>query len=91
MHARTTTLGSAQRFRWTADMPVEVIGCGERPKALTMWRKEFANLAEARKEFPELDPARGSEGFTGAMRGEDEAGNECIRFETCEVFEMLSS
>jgi hypothetical protein len=64
-------------------LPVQVVGWGNEG----VWN--YPNLAAARKEFPELDPYKGTSRFTAAMRGE--VDNESVlRFETWEAYEGYS-
>lgn len=68
---------------WKPDMPVQV--CGVTPFGEVTpngWGVvEFANLEEARKVFPDLDPAANGERFSWAMRGQIK-GQDAMRFES---------
>lgn len=49
----------------------------------------FDNLAEAQKQFPEIDPYKHSKKFTWAMRGEID-GKPALRFEDWTTYGLLS-
>jgi hypothetical protein len=52
--------------------------------------QEFSTLAEAQRVFPDIDlPGRNAERFTGPTVDERD-GKACSRFDTHEVWDMLS-
>ena len=51
--------------------------------------KVYPNLAAVQEDYPNLDPAKGGDGFHWAMRGEVK-GQPAIRFETNQVYKTLS-
>ena len=65
-------------------IPVQVIGWDDEGA----W--DFANLAAAQKQFPELDPYRSTNRFTAAMRGEVNDA-PALRFETWAAYDVYSS
>jgi hypothetical protein len=68
---------------WNEQMPVQVVGT-------PAGSEEFANLAEAKKKYPTLDPMKNTNDFTWAMHGMI-GGQDAIRFETWEAYRMLSA
>lgn len=53
--------------------------------------REFANLSEARREFPSLDPFHNGKDFTWAMRGGEVNGQTAMRFDDWSSYRMLST
>jgi hypothetical protein len=75
---------------WTEDMPVQVVGVSNgqiTPDGRGV--QEFANLAEAKAVFPDLDPNINGQRFCWAMAGSIK-GMPAIRFETWPAEEIYS-
>lgn len=66
---------------WTEDMPVQVVNNDK--------SEEFADLAAAKKKYPELDPKKNTKQFTWAMKGTIK-GKPAIRFESHAQAKSLS-
>lgn len=73
---------------FSPDLPVIV--CGVVDGEITengSGGQRFANLEDARKVFPDLDPAQNTKRFTWAAKG----GDNLVRFETWKANEIYSS
>lgn len=79
---RTRRIPSWQNEVDVNAIPVQVCGDG--------FYKQYANLAAARVDFPELDPQVNGKNFTWGMRGEVN-GQPAIRFESWKTYEILSA
>lgn len=82
MNSHTGSAKTAEWKEWNEQMPVQVVGHRD--------FEEFANLAEAKKKYPTLDPSKNTKDFTWAMYGEID-GKPAIRFETWPANRMYSA
>jgi len=64
-------------------IPVQVVGVEDEGVS------EFPHLAAAQKVFPDLDPYKGSDKFTWAMRGELKEA-PALRFETWTAYQFFA-